>query len=90
MRDTAAGIEIDAVTKLYGDVRAVDGVTLSVPPGALAINSSPQQNVEGWVARRRPGTPSAEAAARALDAGPSGDGISFSHENTPVPEQGEQ
>jgi len=36
-----------------------------VPPGALAINSSPQQNVPGWVARRRPGTPSAEAAERA-------------------------
>ncbi len=35
MRDSAAGIEIDAVTKLYGDVRAVDGVSLHVPPGAL-------------------------------------------------------
>ena len=35
MRDTAAGIEIDAVTKLYGSVRAVDGVSLSVPPGSL-------------------------------------------------------
>lgn len=35
MPDTAAGIEIDAVNKRYGDVRAVDNVTLSVPPGAL-------------------------------------------------------
>lgn len=40
-----------------------------VPPGALAINSSPQQNVPGWVVRRRPGTPSAEAAERAARAG---------------------
>lgn len=36
-----------------------------VPPGALAINSSPQQNVAGWVVRRRPGTPSAQAAEQA-------------------------
>jgi bifunctional UDP-N-acetylglucosamine pyrophosphorylase/glucosamine-1-phosphate N-acetyltransferase len=40
-----------------------------VPPGALAINSSPQQNVAGWVARRRPGTPSAAAAERAARGG---------------------
>ncbi|MEL6617004.1 MAG: ABC transporter ATP-binding protein, partial [Bacteroidota bacterium] len=31
----SAGIEIDAVTKRYREVRAVDGVTLRVPPGAL-------------------------------------------------------
>lgn len=37
-----------------------------VPPGALAINSSGQQNIEGWVERRRAGTTSAQAAARAL------------------------
>lgn len=40
-----------------------------VPPGALAINSSPQQNIAGWVMRRRPGTPSAEAAERAASNG---------------------
>jgi len=37
-----------------------------VPPGALAINVAPQRNLEGWVERKRPGTPSAEAARRAL------------------------
>ncbi|EHR52705.1 UDP-N-acetylglucosamine diphosphorylase/glucosamine-1-phosphate N-acetyltransferase [Saccharomonospora marina XMU15] len=37
-----------------------------VPPGALAISESPQRNIEGWVVRRRPGTPAAEAAERAL------------------------
>ncbi|MFH5824426.1 bifunctional UDP-N-acetylglucosamine diphosphorylase/glucosamine-1-phosphate N-acetyltransferase GlmU [Georgenia sp. AZ-5] len=37
-----------------------------VPPGALAISGGPQRNIEGWVLRRRPGTDSAAAAARAL------------------------
>jgi bifunctional UDP-N-acetylglucosamine pyrophosphorylase / glucosamine-1-phosphate N-acetyltransferase len=41
-----------------------------VPPGALGVARSRQRNVEGWVARRRPGTPAAEAAERA--AGPDG------------------
>ena len=36
-----------------------------VPPGALAVNVAPQRNLEGWVARKRPGTPSAEAARAA-------------------------
>jgi bifunctional UDP-N-acetylglucosamine pyrophosphorylase/glucosamine-1-phosphate N-acetyltransferase len=47
-----------------------------VPAGALAINSSPQQNVEGWVQRRRPGTPSADAAARAAEGAEPHDGLS--------------
>ena len=37
-----------------------------VPPGALAVSGSPQRNIEGWVDRKRPGTPAAEAAQRAL------------------------
>lgn len=37
----------------------------NVPPGALAVSGSPQRNIEGWVARRRPGTPAADAAERA-------------------------
>jgi bifunctional UDP-N-acetylglucosamine pyrophosphorylase/glucosamine-1-phosphate N-acetyltransferase len=36
-----------------------------VPPGALSFSAAEQQVVEGWVERRRPGTPAAEAAARA-------------------------
>ncbi|WP_024875023.1 bifunctional UDP-N-acetylglucosamine diphosphorylase/glucosamine-1-phosphate N-acetyltransferase GlmU [Saccharomonospora piscinae] len=39
-----------------------------VPPGALAVTGTPQRNIEGWVTRRRPGTPAAEAAERALAA----------------------
>jgi bifunctional UDP-N-acetylglucosamine pyrophosphorylase/glucosamine-1-phosphate N-acetyltransferase len=38
-----------------------------VPPGAMARNLSPQQNVEGWVEARRPGTPSAQAAREAQE-----------------------
>jgi bifunctional UDP-N-acetylglucosamine pyrophosphorylase / glucosamine-1-phosphate N-acetyltransferase len=40
-------------------------ITEDVPPGALAIGRSRQHNVTGWVERRRPGTPAAEAAAEA-------------------------
>nr|WP_082227305.1 bifunctional UDP-N-acetylglucosamine diphosphorylase/glucosamine-1-phosphate N-acetyltransferase GlmU [Demequina rhizosphaerae] len=39
-----------------------------VPAGALALNAVSQQVVEGWVERRRPGTPSAAAARAAQDA----------------------
>jgi bifunctional UDP-N-acetylglucosamine pyrophosphorylase/glucosamine-1-phosphate N-acetyltransferase len=39
-----------------------------VPPGALGMNSAPQQTVEGWVESRRPGTPAAKAARAAREA----------------------
>ncbi|TQS45514.1 bifunctional UDP-N-acetylglucosamine diphosphorylase/glucosamine-1-phosphate N-acetyltransferase GlmU [Cryptosporangium phraense] len=40
-------------------------ITEDVPPGAMAVARSRQRNIEGWVERRRPGTPAAEAAAAA-------------------------
>jgi bifunctional UDP-N-acetylglucosamine pyrophosphorylase/glucosamine-1-phosphate N-acetyltransferase len=40
-----------------------------VPAGAMSRNSAPQQIVEGWVESRRPGTESADAAARARTTG---------------------
>ncbi len=45
-------------------------VRRSVPPGALAVSSSPQRNHEGWAQSRRAGTAQAEAAeaAEAADA----------------------
>ena len=46
-------------------------VRQNVPPGALAINVAPQRNIEKWTLRKRAGTPSAEAAARALGEGSS-------------------
>jgi bifunctional UDP-N-acetylglucosamine pyrophosphorylase/glucosamine-1-phosphate N-acetyltransferase len=43
-------------------------ITSDVPPGALGVARGEQRNVEGWVARRRPGTAAAQAAERALEA----------------------
>jgi bifunctional UDP-N-acetylglucosamine pyrophosphorylase/glucosamine-1-phosphate N-acetyltransferase len=42
-------------------------VRQDVPPGALAVSAGQQRNIEGWVLNRRPGTPAAEAAQRALE-----------------------
>ena len=47
-------------------VAAGSAVTQDVPPGALGVTRATQRNIEGWVARRRAGTKSAEAAEAAL------------------------
>ena len=46
-------------------------ITEDIPPGAMGVARAKQRNVEGWVARKRPGTRSAESAERAAqnDAG---------------------
>jgi bifunctional UDP-N-acetylglucosamine pyrophosphorylase/glucosamine-1-phosphate N-acetyltransferase len=41
-------------------------ITKDVPPGALGVARSHQRNVEGWVARARPGSEADKAAQRAL------------------------
>ena len=46
-------------------VAAGSAVGKDVPAGHLGVTRSPQRNIEGWVARKRPGTVSAEAADRA-------------------------
>lgn len=46
-------------------VAAGSAVTRDVPAGSLGVARGQQRNVEGWVARRRAGTASADAAARA-------------------------
>ncbi len=46
-------------------------ITKDVPPGSLAVARGQQRNIEGWVARKRPGSAAAkaaEAAARPGDA----------------------
>jgi bifunctional UDP-N-acetylglucosamine pyrophosphorylase/glucosamine-1-phosphate N-acetyltransferase len=44
-------------------------ITKDVPPGSLAVARAQQRNVEGWVARKRPGSAAAKAAEAAAAAG---------------------
>ncbi|GAA5023131.1 bifunctional UDP-N-acetylglucosamine diphosphorylase/glucosamine-1-phosphate N-acetyltransferase GlmU [Actinopolymorpha pittospori] len=46
-------------------IAAGSTVVKDVGPGELAVARGQQRNVAGWVARKRAGTPTAEAAARA-------------------------
>jgi bifunctional UDP-N-acetylglucosamine pyrophosphorylase/glucosamine-1-phosphate N-acetyltransferase len=46
-------------------VAAGSAIQKEVPSGALGITRAPQRNIDGWVARARPGTVSAEAAEKA-------------------------
>ena len=51
-----------------GDGAGTAGGTVvrqDVPPGALAVSSGPQRNLEGWAERKRAGTPPAAAAEAA-------------------------
>ena len=62
MEPVAAPVEI-------GDGAVTGGGTVvrrTVPPGALAVSTGAQRNLEGWVLTRREGTPAAQAAAAAL------------------------
>ncbi len=66
-------VRIGSDTMLVAPVAIGDGaytaagsvITNDVPPGAMGVARGPQRNVAGWVRRRRPGTPAAEAAAAA-------------------------
>ncbi|UGY91848.1 bifunctional UDP-N-acetylglucosamine diphosphorylase/glucosamine-1-phosphate N-acetyltransferase GlmU [Streptomyces gobiensis] len=40
-------------------------ITKDVPPGSLAVARGQQRNIEGWVARKRPGSAAAQAAQAA-------------------------
>lgn len=44
-------------------------ITKDVPPGSLAVARGQQRNIEGWVARKRPGSPAAKAAEAAARQG---------------------
>ncbi|GAB3116088.1 bifunctional UDP-N-acetylglucosamine diphosphorylase/glucosamine-1-phosphate N-acetyltransferase GlmU [Streptomyces calidiresistens] len=53
-------------------------ITRDVPPGSLAVARGQQRNIEGWVARKRPGSAAAkaaEAAGEGTPAGPGDDGM---------------
>ena len=66
-------VRIGSDTMLVAPVTIGDGaytaagsvITDDVPPGAMAVARGRQRNVEGWVQRRRPGSPAAEAAKAA-------------------------
>ncbi|HET6754496.1 MAG TPA: bifunctional UDP-N-acetylglucosamine diphosphorylase/glucosamine-1-phosphate N-acetyltransferase GlmU [Jiangellaceae bacterium] len=66
-------VRIGSDTMLVAPVTIGDGaytaagsvITTDVPPGAMAVARARQRNVEDWVARKRAGTPAADAAARA-------------------------
>jgi bifunctional UDP-N-acetylglucosamine pyrophosphorylase/glucosamine-1-phosphate N-acetyltransferase len=66
-------VRIGSDTMLVAPVEVGDGaytaagsvITKDVPPGAMGVARAAQRNVGGWVRRRRPGTPAAEAAAAA-------------------------
>ncbi|MDH6112469.1 bifunctional UDP-N-acetylglucosamine pyrophosphorylase/glucosamine-1-phosphate N-acetyltransferase [Kitasatospora sp. MAP12-15] len=70
-----AHTRIGVDTMLIAPVTVGDGaytaggsvISQDVPPGALGVGRAQQRNVEGYVARKRPGTASAQAAADALD-----------------------
>jgi bifunctional UDP-N-acetylglucosamine pyrophosphorylase/glucosamine-1-phosphate N-acetyltransferase len=49
-------------------VAAGSAIAKDVPAGSLGVTRAPQRNIEGWVARKRPGTKSAAAADRAAEA----------------------
>ncbi len=67
-------VRVGSDTMLVAPVNIGDGaytaagsvITHNVPPGALAVARAHQRNIEGWVARRRSGTPAARAAEAAL------------------------
>jgi bifunctional UDP-N-acetylglucosamine pyrophosphorylase/glucosamine-1-phosphate N-acetyltransferase len=71
-------VRVGSDTMLVAPVTIGDGaytaagsvITADVPPGAMAIARGHQRNVAGWVGRRRPGSPAAEAAAAAGGASP--------------------
>ncbi len=63
-------VRIGSDTMLVAPVTIGDGaytaagsvITEDVPPGDLALGRARQRNIDGWVASRRPGTDSADAA----------------------------
>jgi bifunctional UDP-N-acetylglucosamine pyrophosphorylase/glucosamine-1-phosphate N-acetyltransferase len=66
-------VRIGSDTMLVAPVTIGDGAYTAagsviiddVPPGAMAVARGRQRNVEGWVERKRPGSPAAEAARAA-------------------------
>jgi bifunctional UDP-N-acetylglucosamine pyrophosphorylase / glucosamine-1-phosphate N-acetyltransferase len=70
-------VKVGSGNMLVAPVRIGDGAYTAagsalvedVPSGAMAIARNRQRNIEGWVERKRAGSPAAEAARRAREAG---------------------
>jgi bifunctional UDP-N-acetylglucosamine pyrophosphorylase/glucosamine-1-phosphate N-acetyltransferase len=71
--DVGASAFVGSNSVLVAPVEVGDGtytaagstIVKDVPPGAIGIARGQQRNVEGWVERKRAGTPSSAAARRA-------------------------
>jgi bifunctional UDP-N-acetylglucosamine pyrophosphorylase/glucosamine-1-phosphate N-acetyltransferase len=71
-------VRIGSDTMLVAPVTVGDGaytaagsvITDDVPPGAMAVGRARQRNIDGWVQRKRPGSPAAQAADRAVQDSP--------------------
>jgi bifunctional UDP-N-acetylglucosamine pyrophosphorylase/glucosamine-1-phosphate N-acetyltransferase len=92
-------VRVGSDTMLVAPVTVGDGaytaagsvITTDVPPGAMAVARARQRNVGGWVERRRPGTPAAEAAAAAAAApGSDTQTAGSTGRSAPVPADDEQ
>jgi bifunctional UDP-N-acetylglucosamine pyrophosphorylase/glucosamine-1-phosphate N-acetyltransferase len=65
-----ADARVGSDTMLVAPVSVGDGaytaagsvITTDVPPGALAVGRARQRNIEGWVARKRGGSPTGSGA----------------------------
>lgn len=70
-------VRIGSGNMLVAPVTVADGaysaagsvITEDVPAGAMAVARAKQRNIRDWVARKRPGSASADSAARAVDTG---------------------
>jgi bifunctional UDP-N-acetylglucosamine pyrophosphorylase / glucosamine-1-phosphate N-acetyltransferase len=75
-----AHARVGSDTMLVAPVTVGDGaytaagsvITQDVPPGAMAVARGKQRTVQGWVARRRAGSPADQAARRAQAEDPAG------------------
>jgi bifunctional UDP-N-acetylglucosamine pyrophosphorylase/glucosamine-1-phosphate N-acetyltransferase len=82
-------VRIGSDTMLVAPVSIGDGaytaagsvISEDVPPGALGVGRAKQHTVEGWVERRRPGSPAADAARRAREGLQDGSGDETQPEN---------
>jgi len=90
-------VRIGSDTMLVAPVEIGDGaytaagsvITEDVPPGAMGVGRAKQRTIDGWVARKRPGSAAAAAAAASSGVKPAGaaDSAGDPGKNAPTPTQ---